>query len=91
MEHSPLAVAIGQFLRTARGARSCKEIAERTNGLVQARMIRNYEQGIEPKISTFLILCAALGYKPGQLLPAGLMAAAEGKDVPAIARIIASV
>lgn len=63
---------VGQLLRQARTARhlTLKELEERTGGEVSFAMISQYERGqMEPRLSSFLALCLALGLPFSELLP----------------------
>lgn len=82
------AVALGERLKAARGDRSLQDVADMTNGFIQARMLRNYEGGTEPRFATLLVLAAALGYKPFELIPSSIYEASAEKDAAKLVSLV---
>lgn len=82
------AVALGERLKSARGERSLQDVADMTNGFVQARMLRNYEAGTEPRFATLLVLAAALGFKPFELMPGAIYEASANKDAAKLVELV---
>jgi len=87
MSRSKFALRLGAKLRTARGNRSYQEISDSTDGAIQARMIQNYEEGVEPRFSTLLVLVSALGYTVADLLPE-VVTAADEKDTATLVAFV---
>jgi hypothetical protein len=79
---------LGEKLRSARGSRSYQEIADNTGGMIQARMVQNYEEGTEPRYSTLLVLVSALGYTLADLVPE-VVSASDEKDTAALLAAVA--
>lgn len=88
IERTGFALALGANLKTARGERSFIDISEASGGYVHPRMVQNYEDGTEPRLSTFLVLAAALGVAPTDLIPPSVVAASEARSPAELVRII---
>lgn len=67
---------------------SQQDFCDRTGMAIHPRMMGNHENGTEPRLSTYLIMCAALGVNPFDMLSPVLREAIAQGDAKGVAAIV---